>query len=107
MLVRVTHWITVSSFVALLVTGVEILISRPRFDWGEVGNSRTPSTVQDSDPFFASDSPATFLMHKMSLIFLAYNQDPRDTQLLPCIGGPYSREWSSGSDRTLPYHRHH
>ncbi len=42
MLVRVTHWITVISFIALLVTGVEILISHPRFYWGEVGNSRTP-----------------------------------------------------------------
>jgi thiosulfate reductase cytochrome b subunit len=38
----VTHWITVISFVALLVTGVEILISHPRFYWGEVGNSKTP-----------------------------------------------------------------
>ena len=37
-----THWITVISFIALLVTGVEILISHPRFYWGEVGNSRTP-----------------------------------------------------------------
>jgi thiosulfate reductase cytochrome b subunit len=38
----VTHWLTVISFLALLVTGIEILISRPRFYWGEVGNSRTP-----------------------------------------------------------------
>jgi thiosulfate reductase cytochrome b subunit len=43
LLVRVTHWITVISFVALLTTGVEILISHPRFYWGEVGNSGTPS----------------------------------------------------------------
>ena len=42
LLVRVTHWITVLSFLALLVSGVEILISHPRFYWGEVGNSRTP-----------------------------------------------------------------
>jgi thiosulfate reductase cytochrome b subunit len=41
-LVRVTHWITVISFVALLVTGVELLISHPRFYWGEVGNSLNP-----------------------------------------------------------------
>src|SRR6266516_7022567 len=34
--VRVTHWITTLSFLALLVTGVEILISHPRFYWGEV-----------------------------------------------------------------------
>ena len=30
-LVRVTHWITTLCFVALLVTGVEIVISHPRF----------------------------------------------------------------------------
>src|SRR5271155_3243976 len=37
-LVRVTHWLTVLSFLALLVTGVEITISHPRFYWGETGN---------------------------------------------------------------------
>ena len=37
-LVRVTHWITALCFLALLVTGVEILISHPRFYWGETGN---------------------------------------------------------------------
>jgi thiosulfate reductase cytochrome b subunit len=39
--VRVTHWITVISFFALLITGAEIVISHPRFYWGEVGNSLT------------------------------------------------------------------
>lgn len=37
-LVRVTHWLTVISFVALLVTGLEIVVSHPRFYWGETGN---------------------------------------------------------------------
>src|ERR1700757_2672834 len=37
-LVRVTHWLTVLSFAALLVTGLEIVISHPRFYWGETGN---------------------------------------------------------------------
>jgi thiosulfate reductase cytochrome b subunit len=36
--VRVTHWITTLAFLALLVSGVEILISHPRFYWGETGN---------------------------------------------------------------------
>jgi thiosulfate reductase cytochrome b subunit len=40
-LVRVTHWITTLCFLALLVTGVEILISHPRFYWGETGNVLT------------------------------------------------------------------
>jgi thiosulfate reductase cytochrome b subunit len=40
-LVRVTHWITVIVFFALLVSGIEILISHPRFYWGETGNSGT------------------------------------------------------------------
>src|SRR5215472_9403443 len=41
--VRVTHWLTVLSFLALLVSGVEILISHPRFYWGETGNVNTPA----------------------------------------------------------------
>ena len=40
-MVRVTHWITVVSFLALLITGAEIVISHPRFYWGEVGNVNT------------------------------------------------------------------
>ncbi len=41
-LVRCTHWLTALSFLALLVSGIEILISHPRFYWGENGNVLTP-----------------------------------------------------------------
>jgi len=37
-LVRITHWITTLCFLALLVTGLEIVVSHPRFYWGETGN---------------------------------------------------------------------
>ena len=37
-LVRLTHWLTVVSFVALAVTGYLIVLSHPRFYWGETGN---------------------------------------------------------------------
>jgi thiosulfate reductase cytochrome b subunit len=40
-LVRVTHWITTLCFLALLVSGGEIVISHPRFYWGETGNVLT------------------------------------------------------------------
>ncbi len=40
-LVRVTHWIITLCFLALLVTGIEILISHPRFYWGETGTVLT------------------------------------------------------------------
>src|SRR6201998_4545838 len=40
-LVRVTHWITTLCFFALVVTGAEIVISHPRFYWGETGNVLT------------------------------------------------------------------
>jgi thiosulfate reductase cytochrome b subunit len=42
-LVRLTHWITALCFLALLVTGAEIVISHPRFYWGETGNDLTPT----------------------------------------------------------------
>ncbi|MGA7242808.1 MAG: cytochrome b/b6 domain-containing protein, partial [Terracidiphilus sp.] len=51
-LVRITHWITVISFLALLITGGEIVISHPRFYWGETGNSGTP-------PLFKIPIPAS------------------------------------------------
>ena len=39
--VRATHWLTFLAFVALVISGYEIVISHPRFYWGEVGNVRT------------------------------------------------------------------
>jgi thiosulfate reductase cytochrome b subunit len=45
-LVRVTHWVTTLCFFALLITGFEIVISHPRFYWGETGNVLTPALFQ-------------------------------------------------------------
>jgi thiosulfate reductase cytochrome b subunit len=39
--VRFTHWLTTIAFLALLVSGIEVLLSHPRFYWGEVGNVNT------------------------------------------------------------------
>lgn len=44
--VRITHWITFVSFIALLVTGIEIVLSHPRFYWGETGNVLTTALFQ-------------------------------------------------------------
>lgn len=41
MLVRVTHWTITVLFLALLVSGCEIIVSHPRFYWGETGNVLT------------------------------------------------------------------
>lgn len=41
LMVRVTHWLATIAFLALLVTGIEVVISHPRFYWGEVGNVNT------------------------------------------------------------------
>ena len=37
-IVRITHWVTALCFLALLISGIEVLISHPRFYWGEEGN---------------------------------------------------------------------
>ncbi|MGB7264492.1 MAG: cytochrome b/b6 domain-containing protein [Terracidiphilus sp.] len=50
--VRVTHWLTFVAFVALLISGGEIVISHPRFYWGEVGNVNTK-------PLFALPIPSS------------------------------------------------
>ena len=37
-MVRITHWLTTIAFLALLISGGEIVLSHPRFYWGETGN---------------------------------------------------------------------
>jgi thiosulfate reductase cytochrome b subunit len=59
-LVRVTHWITTLCFLALLVTGVEILISHPRFYWGEAGNALTPPLFKLPIPASRSSVPTGY-----------------------------------------------
>ena len=59
-LVRVTHWITTLCFLALLVTGVEILISHPRFYWGEAGNILTPPLFKLPIPASRSSVPTGY-----------------------------------------------
>lgn len=51
-IVRVTHWLTTICFLGLLVSGIEIVISHPRFYWGEVGNVNIP-------PLFTLPIPAS------------------------------------------------
>jgi thiosulfate reductase cytochrome b subunit len=40
-LVRATHWLITLAAFALLVSGLELVFSHPRFYWGEVGNVNT------------------------------------------------------------------
>jgi len=58
--VRVTHWITALCFLALLITGVEILISHPRFYWGEAGNVLTPPLFKLPIPASRSTVPTGY-----------------------------------------------
>jgi thiosulfate reductase cytochrome b subunit len=50
--VRITHWVVALCSLALLVTGIEIVISHPRFYWGEEGNVNTR-------PLFSIHIPAS------------------------------------------------
>lgn len=59
-LVRVTHWITTLCFFALLLTGIEILISHPRFYWGEAGNVNTPALFKLPIPASRSTVPTGY-----------------------------------------------
>jgi thiosulfate reductase cytochrome b subunit len=49
--VRITHWITAAAFLALLVSGVAILLAHPRLYWGEAGALGSPSLVDLPLPF--------------------------------------------------------
>jgi len=59
-IVRVTHWITTLCFFALLVSGIEIVISHPRFYWGEAGNALTPPLFKLPIPASRSQVPTGY-----------------------------------------------
>src|SRR5438034_6289166 len=55
-IVRITHWIVVLSVLALLVSGIGILVSHPRLYWGETGNIGTESLIDLPIPFIIGPS---------------------------------------------------
>jgi thiosulfate reductase cytochrome b subunit len=58
--VRLTHWVVALCFLALLVSGIEIVISHPRFYWGEEGNVNTPPLFSIPIPASRSSVPTGF-----------------------------------------------
>src|SRR6266446_2584098 len=44
-LVRVTHWIHTLSFIALVLSGIAILLAHPRLYWGETGAVRLGASI--------------------------------------------------------------
>jgi thiosulfate reductase cytochrome b subunit len=56
----VTHWITAICFLALLITGMEIVISHPRFYWGETGNVKTRPLFKIPIPASRSTVPTGY-----------------------------------------------
>lgn len=59
-IVRVTHWVTTLACVALLVSGGELVISHPRFYWGENGNVLTPALFSFSIPSSRATVPTGY-----------------------------------------------
>jgi thiosulfate reductase cytochrome b subunit len=59
-LVRLTHWITTLCFFALLISGLEIVVSHPRFYWGEAGNVLTPALFVIPIPASRSTVPTGY-----------------------------------------------
>lgn len=55
-IVRATHWIIAIATLALIVSGVAILLAHPRLYWGETGAVGTPSLIDLPVPFLLGHS---------------------------------------------------
>jgi thiosulfate reductase cytochrome b subunit len=66
LLVRTTHWLTALSFLALLVSGIAILVAHPRLYWGETGAVGSPSLVDLPLPFVFGPSGWGRYLHFLS-----------------------------------------
>ena len=58
--VRATHWLTAIAFFALLVSGFEVVLSHPRFYWGESGNVNTTPLFVLPLPSSRSTVPSSY-----------------------------------------------
>src|SRR5215216_3285713 len=64
--VRVTHWLNATSTLALLVSGVAILLAHPRLYWGETGAVGMPALVELPLPFVFGHSGWGRSLHFLS-----------------------------------------
>ena len=58
--VRITHWLTAIAFIGLLISGLEIVVSHPRFYWGETGNVNTQPLFKIPIPSSRSTVPTGY-----------------------------------------------
>ena len=66
MFVRITHWINSAGFLALVVSGIAILIAHPRLYWGETGTVGMPSLIDLPIPFTFGHSGWGRYLHFLS-----------------------------------------
>ena len=88
-MVRITHWITTVSFLALLVSGIAILLAHPRLYWGETGGIGAPSLIDLPLPFVLDvpiRGPGRYLHFLAAWVFVL-------TGLIYVISGILSRHF--------------
>lgn len=88
-LVRVTHWIQTLSFVALVLSGIAILLAHPRLYWGETGAVGTPSLIDLPLPFVLDvpiRGPGRYLHFLSAWVFVL-------TGLLYVLSGLFTRHF--------------
>ena len=56
LIVRATHWVIAIATMALIVSGIAILLAHPRLYWGETGAVGTPSLIDLPIPFLLGHS---------------------------------------------------
>jgi thiosulfate reductase cytochrome b subunit len=88
-LVRVTHWINTLSFLALVLSGIAILLAHPRLYWGETGAVGSPSLIDLPLPFVLDvpiRGPGRYLHFLSAWVFVF-------TGLLYVLSGLFTRHF--------------
>lgn len=88
-LVRFTHWINTVSFIALVLSGIAILLAHPRLYWGETGAVGTPSLIDLPLPFVLDvpiRGPGRYLHFLSAWVFVL-------TGLLYVLSGLFTRHF--------------
>jgi len=88
LVVRITHWLAVLSVLALLISGIGILVSHPRLYWGETGSVGAPSLIDLPIPFIIGPSVWNRPIHFLAAWILVL------AGLAYVVGGSVTRHFS-------------
>ncbi|MGU3362589.1 cytochrome b/b6 domain-containing protein [Methylobacterium sp. M6A4_1b] len=100
--VRLTHWLNAVAFLALVVSGIAILLALPRLFWGETGANGAPAALDLPLPVNLEQTGWGRNLHFLAAWVLVLNGIVY--LIVAFVGGHFARDLVPDRDQLAPRH---